>query len=550
MELTGNRKKRLIWFWVIFTGGVLLRCIRFGQVPDGINQDEAMAAVDAWALSNYATDRYGMFLPVHFTAWRVGQMSVLLSYCMIPFLKLFGLQSVSVRLPMLLAGCGGMALMYLVGRKVYSSWMGLVLMALTAINPWHFMQSRWSLDCNLFPHVFLLAFYLLLTGFEKHGRLYLSMIFFGLTFYCYGVAVYSVIPFLVVSAAWCLWKRQLKFREVLLCVCIFSITALPEILVMAINFFGWETIETPFFTMGRFPESGRSADILFLNFSFRQMAENIWSMAGRVFLQLPDHLFNALPWFGPLYHISIPFIAIGIVTFVREMCGEKDRAVQTRYLAVFGYFLTGIWVGVITYEVNINRINLIFYPMIFFCGYGLEWCMQHVKWQKLPGVAAAVYGICASLFLYQYFTFFAEESRIYYNRDFLEAAASADAMEGYGKLYITGNMGWQFNCDMAEILTQYACEIDALYYQEKSSVTNGRELLPYSQRYHFVDFKYLDEADVDAEGMPVLLLVHEADLPYLEGAYDIIETTGQFLLLENRAAGQQAESEEVRDCLR
>ena len=69
-----------------------------------------MGAVDAWALSKYGTDRYGTFLPVHFTGWRYSQMSVLLAYCMVPFIKLFGFNTVTVRLPMVLISSGAVAL--------------------------------------------------------------------------------------------------------------------------------------------------------------------------------------------------------------------------------------------------------------------------------------------------------------------------------------------------------------------------------------------------------------------------------------------------------
>ena len=160
------RKRQKAIFWGILLAAVAIRLAGFGAIPAGINQDEAMAAVDAWALSKYGTDRFGMFLPAHFEAWGYGQMSVLLSYCMIPFLKVLGFGTVAVRLPQLLASCGSMILMYLVGRKLFSERFALLVMGLVAINPWHFMQSRWSLDCNLFPHVFLLAFYLLLLGLE------------------------------------------------------------------------------------------------------------------------------------------------------------------------------------------------------------------------------------------------------------------------------------------------------------------------------------------------------------------------------------------------
>ena len=177
--MTMTAKKKKILFWSVLMLAIILRCIRFGSVPDGINQDEAMGAMDAWALSKYGTDRYGTFLPVHFEAWKYGQMSALLAYCMVPFIKVFGFSTVTVRLPMLLVSCGAVALVYLVSEKLFDERIALVAMALTAVNPWQFMQSRWSLDCNLFPHVFLLAFYLLLLGLEKRRYLYLSMLEHG-----------------------------------------------------------------------------------------------------------------------------------------------------------------------------------------------------------------------------------------------------------------------------------------------------------------------------------------------------------------------------------
>lgn len=538
-----SERKRITTFWLILLFAVIVRCIGFGSIPGGVNQDEAMGAVDGWALAQYGTDRYGVRLPVHFSAWQVSQMSVLLSYCMIPFIRLLGFGIAAVRLPALLISCGGVALVYLAGRKLFDERLALTVMGLAAINPWHFMQSRWALDCNLFPHVFLLAFYLLLLGLEKRRYLYLSMLFFGLTFYCYGIAVYSVLPFLAVYGLWCLWKKRLRVREVLLCVLIFGAVALPEILVMAINLFHWETIETPLFTMSRFPESTRGNDILFLNFSAAQLGRNVWAMIRSCFLQLPDNLFNTLPAFGPLYHISIPFMAVGIGNFTRGMFREKDVERQTRMLALWGFLITGVWVGLITYEVNVNRINIIFYPLIFLCGYGLQVTELYFSGRfrgkfffgrSYPQgaffrAAAAAYGICFALFLGTYFTSFREEIRTYFNVNFLEAVKEADSMEEYDRLYITGNMDWQYNLSMAEILTQYACRIDALYFQEITDVTGGRELLPYSERYRFVDVNYLKEAD--AEG---LYLFHVSELDRLPFPVEVIRELDRYVLAAAR----------------
>ncbi len=526
-EWRSEDKKRLLAFWGIFLFAIVVRCIGFGSVPEGVNQDEAMGAMDGWALAQYGTDRFGTRLPVHFGAWQVSQMSVLLSYCMIPFIRLFGFHILSIRLPMLLISCAGVALVYLVGKELFEEKLALAVMALTAINPWHFMQSRWALDCNLFPHVFLMGFYLLLRGLRQRRYLYLSMVFFGLTFYCYGIAVYSVLPFLVVYGAWCLWKRQLKFREILLCGLVFGMVALPEILVMAINLFHWDTIETPLFTMSRFPESTRGNDILFLNFSFAQLGKNIWATVKTCLLQLPDHLFNTLPLFGPLYHISIPFLAAGTVMYTRRLFREQDRARQTKLLALWGFLVMGLWVGLITSDVNVNRINIIFYPLLFFCGFGLQ-----AACRRCPGllpVTAVAYALCFLLFLGNYFTSFREEIKTYFNVNFLEAVREADGMDGYERLYITGNMDWQYNLAMSEILTQYACRIDALYYQGRTDDNDGRKLLPYSERYHFIDVKYLQSADQEG-----LYLIHASEREKLPFESEVIEKIGRYLLLQPR----------------
>ena len=533
--MTMTAKKKKILFWSVLMLAIILRCIRFAAVPDGINQDEAMGAMDAWALSKYGTDRYGTFLPVHFEAWKYSQMSVLLSYCMVPFIKVFGFSPVTLTLPMLLVSCGAVALVYLVSEKLFNERIAFIAMLLTAVNPWQFMQSRWSLDCNLFPHVFLLAFYLLLLGLEKRRYLYLSMLFFGLTFYCYGIAAYSVTAFLFVFFIWCLWKKQLKFREGLLCAVIFTLVALPEVIVLGINALHLGmTVETPFFTMPYFPDSVRSADILLLNFSLAQLGRNAWALISHVFLQLPDIFFNSIGAFGPMYHVSIPFVLAGILIFTKRLFWEKDTKEQTKMLALWGFLITGIWVGLITYEVNINRVNIIFYPLLLLCAYGID--LAAARWKKLLPVIVAAYGVSSVLFFTVYFTSYAEESGYYYNKDFLNAVTEAGGLgedgsrEDTPRLYITGNLGWQFNQSAAEILTQYACRTDALYYQGKIDSPDGRKSLPYAERYHYVYPEKLGNelAEIAGDG---LLMLHRQDLEYLDLPYHVVDTVGEYLLL-------------------
>jgi 4-amino-4-deoxy-L-arabinose transferase-like glycosyltransferase len=178
--------------------GVGIRVWKFGSIPGGINQDGAMAAVDGLALSQYGTDRFGTWLPAHLEAWGYGQMSSLLSYFIAIFIKLFGFSVFTVRLPQLLISIIGAVFFYLFMKDIFGEKIGMIAAFMIALNPWHFLQSRWALDCNLLPHLFIIAIYFLNKGLNKRRYFYISMLVFGLCMYTYGITIYTIPVFLLI----------------------------------------------------------------------------------------------------------------------------------------------------------------------------------------------------------------------------------------------------------------------------------------------------------------------------------------------------------------
>ena len=163
-------------------------------------------------------------------------------------------------------------------------------------------------------------------------------------------------------------------------------------------------------------------------------------------------------------------------------------------------------------------MNIIFYPLILLCAYGISLAVG--KFKKLIPVIVIAYVVSSVLFLVTYFTDYAEESKQYYNRDFLDAVVKADGMEEYDRLYITGNLGWQFNQSATEILTQYACKIDAQYYQSED----------YAQRYHYIYPEKFGAELVEIVG-DGLMVLYEEDLEYLQFPYEIIDEVGEYSLV-------------------
>ena len=259
---------------LIFFAALIFRLWGFGLVPAGVNQDGVMAAVDGKALADYGTDRFGTPYPAHLYAWGYGQMSSLLSYLIAIFVRFYGLSTVTMRLPQLLASLMGAFCFYLFVRDAFGRRAGLIAAALVAVNPWHLLQSRWALDCNLLPHFFMAGLYFLHRGLNRRRIwLYVSMLFFGLCMYCYGIAIYTVSLFLLFTGACLTIKKKLRLWELFACAGLWLLVSWPFIMTMAINYFKWETVSLPFVTMQYFPGSVRSGDILFFSGDFLQQLQ-------------------------------------------------------------------------------------------------------------------------------------------------------------------------------------------------------------------------------------------------------------------------------------
>lgn len=463
---------------------VAVRVYRFGEVPGGFNQDGAMAAIDAKALADYGTDHYGMRYPVHLTAWGYGQMSALLSYLMAPCIKLFGFHAVSLRLPQLLVSLLGLAAIYLFCREAFGKGPALTVLFFGAIAPWHIMQSRWALDCNLFPHFFLFGLYFLNKSLSGKRRLWLcvSMGLFGLCMYCYGIAIYTLPVFLVLACVYLLVKKRVRIGEALLALAVWLAVAWPFILVMAINFFQWDTIETALFTLPYFAGSVRSGDILFFSENVpAQLWQNARALANVVICQAGDLPWNSMEEFGSLYLFSLPFAFAGLVWLLKRL-KTSDGAVL-----LLLFFVTGVWCGLCTNNVNINRVNIIFYPLLCFAGLGLYAVGRCVPIPFLrPGLAAG-YLLAFCLFCGCYFGPYAEQMEFYFMKDFGEAVASLKDRPAE-KIYITGKSQGENTPYVSQVLTLFYHETDAEYFQGKRQLPG---LLPFRERYTFSDMEQL-----------------------------------------------------------
>lgn len=455
--------------------GVGIRVWKFGSIPGGFNQDGAMAAVDGKALADYGTDRFGTWLPAHLYAWGYGQMSSLLSYLAAIFIKLFGLSPVTARLPLLFASLMGGTFFYLFVKDLFGKKAGLIAAVFVALNPWQLVQSRWALDCNLLPHFFMGGLYFLNKGLSSKKRyIYISMIFFGLCMYCYGIAIYTIPAFLAAAAVYYIVKKRLKITELLIATGVYLLIAWPFLLTMAVNFFKWDTISLPFVTIQYFPDSVRSGDILFFSDNFgAQLMSNIQSLLNTTLLQKKDLPWNDIEGFGTMFLCSMPLVIAGFIGFFRL----KSEGFKS--LALFA-LLTGIWAGLLTNNVNVNRINIIYYGIMLFAVIGIYFIITELKHSQW--IVMGIYSVLGVMLISAYFTSYADEIGRYFYYGFGDALIAAEE-SGAQRIYVTADAQGKGYRGTSEILTLFYDKTDSKYFRGETNENNGNTYWPYNQRF-------------------------------------------------------------------
>ena len=507
------------FYWIsaaLFLLALGLRLFRFTQVPLPLHIDETMAAYESYSLSLTGADRFGVHLPAHFEGWVYGQMSVLLSYLAVPFMWLLGPCTLAIRLPSLLLSMAGLWALWYLAKRAVSPRAALFVLGFSAIAPWHLLQSRWAIDCNLFPHLFLLGVLCLWLGAERgprSGFYFLAMICFAASMYSYGVAYYVVPLFLLPAALWLIRRKKIRWGALLGCAGLFLLLSAPALLVIAVNLFGWDTISTPLFTATHFTQTQRLADMLFFspNF-FEQLWANLQSLFQTTVLQghaaIPDN--SVIPRYGTLYLCALPLTIFGGIRFFREQRKKPAAMLLGCWLAVAAA------AGLLINHINVWRLNILWYPLLFLTGYGLYSLFLHT-----PALSAAVCAVLAlelCLFCGYYFTDYNRDIRGEFYEGMTQAIRYPEEHHlEYDRIYLTGGVNQNPRVpQIAEVLVWWNHKLDPLYLRGERSEEG---LLPYRERYQYVR---MEDLELDPEENALYVANNKEVLLFDPALYDIL----------------------------
>jgi len=191
-----------------------LRLHSLSSIPPGLNQDEVVNGYDAYSISHTLRDHHGVILPRVLTSFG-DSVSPALTYLTIPFVRILGLSTLSVRLPIALFGTLSVLLVYLL-IKEFSKNRNLALLGafLMAISPWAIVSSRWAVSPDIVPFSILL--FLWLSSLSIYRKRF-TCTFLCLTGLAAGLLTYSyetteiITPFLVVALGLIYFRKNIRY---------------------------------------------------------------------------------------------------------------------------------------------------------------------------------------------------------------------------------------------------------------------------------------------------------------------------------------------------
>lgn len=181
------------------------RIYKISEVPPSLYWDEASIGYNAYSIAQTGRDEWGKFLPIHFRAFGEFKLPVYI-YSDVPFVKIFGLNEFSVRIPAVLFSLGVIVITFFLAKKVTgSASAGLWSSFFITISPWFFIFSRTGFEATAGLMFYILGIYFFLNCLKNY------FIFFSVLSFI--LSIYSYNSFRIISSITLIFFFLILFRK-------------------------------------------------------------------------------------------------------------------------------------------------------------------------------------------------------------------------------------------------------------------------------------------------------------------------------------------------
>jgi 4-amino-4-deoxy-L-arabinose transferase-like glycosyltransferase len=209
-----NSHIRLLLFLAIFIGAIL-RLYSLETIPPGLHADEALTGYTAYSILKTGKDLLGENNFTSFNDTNIGGVyPSLLSWLLVPFVAVFGLEIYVDRLPSALLGIASILLLFAIVKELTKNEkIALISAFFIAINPAAIHISRQGLLQSIGLFTVLIGIYLFLLGGRNSKLFLLSSFVLGLSLYAYD-APRLFLPLMLIPLTAYNWKFILKAKKI------------------------------------------------------------------------------------------------------------------------------------------------------------------------------------------------------------------------------------------------------------------------------------------------------------------------------------------------
>src|SRR3972149_6859742 len=166
-------RKNIILILIVLLAFVL-RFYRLDSYP-ALNADEAAIGYNAYSLVRTGLDEHGNPWPIHFQSFNDYKPG-LYFYIVLPFVKFFGLNELSVRAPAAFLGVLTVLVIYLLVKELFKNKkLALISSLFLAISPWHIHFSRGGWEVSVATFFITLGLYFFVKAIRKSNLLLFAL---------------------------------------------------------------------------------------------------------------------------------------------------------------------------------------------------------------------------------------------------------------------------------------------------------------------------------------------------------------------------------------
>lgn len=379
--------KRLLFLILVIAS--VLRLWDLGEIPPHLRNDEAALGYNAYSILKTGRDEHGDFLPFIFQSfgdWKMG----LYVYLTVPFIAIFGLNELQVRLPSAISGIIAVWLFYQIVLQIFAKKrLALIAGAVFAISPIYIVFSRGAWEVNVSLTLALAAIFFFLKAVSgKSKLLLLSAVFFGMTLSTAHTAKLSTpIILVVLLIAYYKQVKKISLKLIFLAILIGIILTIPT----GLSFVQGKITRITTLSIFSYHENATS--------TFQSIANRWFSLysASTLFIKGDTNPQHTAPNTGPLLFLDSIFAVAGIIRIIRNGTYKQNIFIW------FGLTLLSLPSALTIEKANFERVLPMFIPMLIVVSLGIESLWENV--QKFKSYIKPILIISIFLYLLNYIYF-------------------------------------------------------------------------------------------------------------------------------------------------